>query len=190
MSLALAAPTRSGRRVIGIAAGLFAVVAPSAVADGEESFFTSPSGEFTIVFPDRPQDLSGMMPSGSAVGDFEAFATFTDDSMYLAGRVESSFPVDAADAHDLDALVDQFVSGLGGGDVTHSSLIEHRGMSGFEIAAATDTSGSPAYLYGRFYFTSTVGYMAFVMGERPSISMKDADVAAFLGSFDFVKEAF
>ena len=190
MSGSLAPSHRSRRRVIGIASGLFAVVAPAGVGDAEGIPFTSPSGEFTIVFPGEPEDLSEMMPSGPGVGDFEAFATFDDDSMYMAGRIESVFPVNADDEEDLDDLVQEFVFGLGGGDVTHSSLIELRGMTGFEIAAVTETTGASTSLYGRFYFTPTVGYMAFVMADLTSISMKDPDVAAFVDSFDFVKEAF
>jgi hypothetical protein len=185
---------RLHKRLIGVTAGVFAVVLPASVghaAPDDGHPFTSPDGDFVIVFPDEPTDFSDEMPPSPGVDDFTVFATFDDAEqvMYMAGRVTTSAP-GVPTEREIGITAEAFVTGMGGGELIHESRIEFRGAPGIEVTATPDPALLDGSVYLRLFFVGSTGYMAMVMGERPSISMKDPDVAAFVTSFDFVKDAF
>lgn len=182
------------RRAIGLAAGLFTVVVPTTAfgaAPDDGSPFTSPDGDFVIVFPDEPTDFSEEIPPTFGVDDHAVFASFDFDEqvMYMAGRI-STPATEAPNEREIGLMAETIITGMGGGALLDESRIEFRGAPGIEATATPPPNLLDGSLYVRMIFIGGTGYTMLVMGERPSISMKDPDVAAFVNSFDFVKDAF
>lgn len=179
-------------RLIGVTAGVLAVVVPAPVdaAPDDDVPFTSPNGDFSVVFPSAPVDVSDQVGATSgAATEMSIFLATDGDLVYLAGTFE--MPVGGEPtAAELAETTDEFMQGLGGGELTYSAPIEFRGAPGLEVAAIPDPEQIDGSLFGRMIFVHRDVYMVFVIGERSSISMKDPEVAAFVGSFDFVKDAF
>jgi hypothetical protein len=184
--------TRLHRRAIGAAVGLFAVGVPAAGVDAAPDDgipFTSPTGDFAVMFPTEPQDVSDQLGVAAGAQDMAIFMAIDDGLVYLAGTFQLPFGGEPT-ASQLDEASDEFIQGLGGGELTYSAPIEFRGAPGLEVAAATNPEVFDGSVFGRMIFVESDVYMVFVMGERPALSLKDATVAAFLDSFDFVKAAF
>lgn len=178
----------SHRRVIGVAAGCIALAVPAAVADAapdDDGFlFTSPDGEYTVVFPAQPAPFSDVMSA-----DFGGYPMDLHGTVSAAGfLMAASVDVPSGSAGTLDEMTGAILDDLGVQGA--ATRIDLRGVPGVEFSGPYDDVVDSGSVRGRVYVSADSAYVLLVMGFESEVRMDDATVAVFFASFDFVKEAF
>ena len=185
------APIRLPKRLIGLAAGVFAVTWPIAGQVRAETPFTSPEGDFVVVFPGTGEPTHTMQSGESGPGAYTAdyYVVVDAGSSYIA----FSGTVDTSIYDSVDEALDDFSRGLYlglGGEETAAHPFRFRGTDAIETVGTVDAPTMTGSIIGRGYLSGERIWGVLVVKPTAGISVDDPDVAAFFGSFDFVKAAF
>jgi hypothetical protein len=159
---------------------------PATTAAGTGFPYTSPEGDFSVVFPSRPSERTQpqQLPDGSVM-DLSIAAVETEE-LFL-GTARGQYP--EGTALDVPAALqgaqDQAIANVEG-TLVDSRDLELQGRPGREFSASLTVDGQPSTLLQRVYFDGPVLYQNVVTGAG-ELTFQDPALAEFFDSFRFTE---
>ncbi len=157
---------------------------PATTATAEGFTYTSPEGDYSVVFPSQPSEQTQPqeLPDGTVM---ELAIAGVETEELFVGTARGQYPdgtvLDVPAA--LQGAQDLAISNVGG-TLVGSRDLELQGRPGRQFRASLTVNGQPGTLLQRVYFDGPVLYQNIVTGAG-ELTFQDPAVAAFFDSFRF-----
>ncbi|MET0459963.1 MAG: hypothetical protein ABW195_12005 [Ilumatobacteraceae bacterium] len=146
--------------------------------------FTSPEGDFTVVFPGEPteQTTTQSLPDGTPV---EIVITGYQEGDSFVATARTEYPAGSVldPATALQGAQDQALANVGG-TLIDSADITLQGRPGREFSAAVTSGGQSGTVLQRVYLDGLVSYQQIYTGKGDA-AFTDPELAPFFESFAF-----
>ncbi len=142
--------------------------------------FTSPEGDYSIVFPGEPSPLEQQVPLPDGTSMATTLHVY-DAGEFAAGTGRSTLP--AGVVPSLEGARDGAMATFPGAALSSSEPLKLQGRDGLQFVADLDPGGPDASYIARVYVDGQDLYQVFYVGG--DIAATDPDVTAFFDSFRF-----